>query len=76
MAGLDNPTSGQVLVDGVDITHMSEGKLAAVRNQKIGMVFQAFNLRERTSQSSQNRPLDRSPGSDEARAIPPGRRVS
>jgi putative ABC transport system ATP-binding protein len=44
MAGLDSPTSGQVLVDGVDITHMSEGKLAAVRNQKIGMVFQAFNL--------------------------------
>jgi putative ABC transport system ATP-binding protein len=44
IAGLDNPTSGQVLVDGVDITKMSEGKLAAVRNQKIGMVFQAFNL--------------------------------
>jgi putative ABC transport system ATP-binding protein len=44
LAGLDNPTSGQVLVDGVDITHMSEGKLARVRNQKIGMVFQAFNL--------------------------------
>ncbi len=44
IAGLDNPTSGQVFVDGVDITRMSEGKLAAVRNQKIGMVFQAFNL--------------------------------
>ncbi len=44
IAGLDNPTSGQVLVDGVDITHMSEAKLANVRNQKIGMVFQAFNL--------------------------------
>lgn len=44
IAGLDNPTSGQVLVDGVDITRMSEGRLAAVRNQKIGMVFQAFNL--------------------------------
>src|SRR5262245_16700024 len=44
LAGLDNPSSGQVLVDGVDITHMSEGKLARVRNQKIGMVFQAFNL--------------------------------
>jgi putative ABC transport system ATP-binding protein len=41
MAGLDNPTSGQVLVDSVDITHMSEGKLAAVRNQKIGMISQA-----------------------------------
>jgi putative ABC transport system ATP-binding protein len=44
IAGLDNPTSGQVLVDGVDITTMSEGKLAEVRNKKIGMVFQAFNL--------------------------------
>ncbi|GER86926.1 putative ABC transporter ATP-binding protein [Dictyobacter vulcani] len=44
IAGLDNPTSGQVLVDGIDIARMSEGKLAAVRNQKIGMVFQAFNL--------------------------------
>ncbi|HTI56928.1 MAG TPA: ATP-binding cassette domain-containing protein, partial [Verrucomicrobiae bacterium] len=39
-----SPTSGQVLVDGVDITRMSEGQLAAVRNAKIGMVFQAFNL--------------------------------
>src|SRR5258708_7456542 len=44
IAGLDNPTTGQVLIDGVDITRMSEGKLAAVRNHKIGMVFQAFNL--------------------------------
>jgi len=44
IAGLDNPTTGQVLIDGVDITRMTEGKLAAVRNSKIGMVFQAFNL--------------------------------
>jgi putative ABC transport system ATP-binding protein len=44
IAGLDNPTHGQVLVDGVDITRMSESRLASVRNQKIGMVFQAFNL--------------------------------
>lgn len=44
IAGLDNPTTGQVLIDGVDITRMSEGRLAAVRNNKIGMVFQAFNL--------------------------------
>src|SRR5690348_6640696 len=44
IAGLDNPTSGQVFVDGVDITKMSESRLAKVRNQKIGMVFQAFNL--------------------------------
>jgi putative ABC transport system ATP-binding protein len=44
IAGLDNPTTGQVLIDGIDITRMSEGKLAEVRNKKIGMVFQAFNL--------------------------------
>lgn len=44
IAGLDNPTSGQVLIDGIDITRMSEGRLASVRNTKIGMVFQAFNL--------------------------------
>ena len=44
IAGLDNPSTGQVLIDGVDITKMSEGKLAEVRNSKIGMVFQAFNL--------------------------------
>jgi putative ABC transport system ATP-binding protein len=44
IAGLDSPTSGQVLVDGIDITKMSERQLATVRNAKIGMVFQAFNL--------------------------------
>jgi putative ABC transport system ATP-binding protein len=44
IAGLDNPTTGQVLIDGVDITHMKENKLASVRNSKIGMIFQAFNL--------------------------------
>ena len=44
IAGLDNPTTGQVLIDGVDITRMSENRLATVRNSKIGMVFQAFNL--------------------------------
>jgi putative ABC transport system ATP-binding protein len=44
IAGLDNPTSGKVLIDEIDITRMSEAQLARVRNQKIGMVFQAFNL--------------------------------
>jgi putative ABC transport system ATP-binding protein len=44
IAGLDNPTRGQVFVDGVEITHMGEGQLAGVRNQKIGVVFQSFNL--------------------------------
>jgi putative ABC transport system ATP-binding protein len=44
IAGLDNPTSGEVWIDNVDIAHMSEGRLAGVRNKKIGMVFQAYNL--------------------------------
>jgi putative ABC transport system ATP-binding protein len=44
IAGLDNPTTGQVLLNGINITRMTESKLAAVRNSKIGMVFQAFNL--------------------------------
>lgn len=44
IAGLDNPTSGQVLIENVDITHMTEHELARIRNQKIGMVFQAYNL--------------------------------
>ena len=44
IAGLDNPTGGHVLIDGVDITRMGENRLASVRNSKIGMVFQAFNL--------------------------------
>lgn len=44
LAGLDNPTSGQMVLDGIDITHMSEARLAIVRNNKIGMVFQTYNL--------------------------------
>jgi len=44
IAGLDSPTSGRVLLDGIDITRMGESQLASVRNSKIGMVYQAFNL--------------------------------
>lgn len=44
LAGLDAPSSGQVLIEDLDITHLPEKKLAQIRNQKIGMVFQAFNL--------------------------------
>jgi putative ABC transport system ATP-binding protein len=44
IAGLDTPTRGKVLVNGLDITHLGEGRLASIRNQQIGMVFQAFNL--------------------------------
>jgi putative ABC transport system ATP-binding protein len=46
---LDKPTSGQYLLDGQDVSRMSKNALAAVRNQKIGFVFQGFNLLSRTS---------------------------
>jgi putative ABC transport system ATP-binding protein len=44
MGGLDSPTSGSVEIDGIDITQLSEARLTEVRNEKIGFVFQFFNL--------------------------------
>ncbi|MEM2955107.1 MAG: ABC transporter ATP-binding protein [Nitrososphaerales archaeon] len=44
IGGLDSPTDGQVIIDGIDITHMSEGELARIRREKIGFIFQTFNL--------------------------------
>jgi len=46
---LDTPTSGQVILEGVDASTMSANQLAELRNQYIGFVFQAFNLLPRTS---------------------------
>jgi len=44
LAGLDAPTSGAVLIDGVDITRLDEDSLARLRGEKIGFVFQFFHL--------------------------------
>ena len=46
---LDRPTSGQYFLDGEDVSRMSKDALAAVRNKKIGFVFQTFNLLARTT---------------------------
>jgi putative ABC transport system ATP-binding protein len=46
---LDRPTSGQYFLDGQDVSQMSRDELAEVRNNKIGFVFQGFNLLSRTS---------------------------
>ena len=44
IAGLDAPTSGSVVIDGVDITKLDEDSLAKLRGEKIGFVFQFFHL--------------------------------
>jgi putative ABC transport system ATP-binding protein len=46
---LDVPTSGSYLLDGIQVSGMSRAELAHVRNQKLGFVFQNFNLLARTS---------------------------
>jgi putative ABC transport system ATP-binding protein len=44
LAGLDRPTKGSVRVDGIDITNLNDKKLTLLRREKIGFVFQFFNL--------------------------------
>jgi len=46
---LDHPTTGTVTIDGEDVSHMAPNALAAVRNKRIGFVFQSFNLLARTT---------------------------
>src|SRR6266853_5576720 len=44
LAGLDSPTTGQVILDGEDITRLSEDRMALLRGRKIGFVFQSYHL--------------------------------
>src|SRR5262249_23993741 len=46
---LDTPTSGEYFLDGENVAGLSRDQLAAVRNRKLGFVFQSFNLLPRTS---------------------------
>ncbi len=46
---LDRPTRGNYLLDGIDVSLLSRDELADIRNEKIGFVFQGFNLLARTS---------------------------
>lgn len=49
IGALDKQTSGQYFLDGVDISKVKDNQLSEIRNQKIGFVFQTFNLIPRTS---------------------------
>lgn len=44
IGGLDKPTRGSIEIDGVDISKLGEDKLTEIRNEKIGFIFQFFNL--------------------------------
>jgi putative ABC transport system ATP-binding protein len=44
IGSLDRPTEGEVLIDGIPVSSMDDNQFATLRNQKIGLVFQAFNL--------------------------------
>ena len=46
---LDNPTSGSYLIDGVPVAQLNKNELATIRNEKIGFIFQSYNLLPRTT---------------------------
>src|ERR1700754_4453756 len=49
LGALDLPTSGTYLLDGENVSQLSDDELADIRNRKIGFIFQAFNLLPRTT---------------------------
>ena len=49
LGALDRPTEGHYLLDGVDVSELDRDELADIRNEKIGFIFQSFNLLSRTS---------------------------
>jgi len=49
LGALDRPTSGKVLMDGIDIFSLNDSELATIRNNKLGFIFQSYNLINRTT---------------------------
>jgi putative ABC transport system ATP-binding protein len=44
IAGIDKPTSGKILIDGIDVAELSETELAVWRSRNVGFIFQFYNL--------------------------------
>jgi len=58
IGALDRPTSGRVIIDGIDLRKLGEDKLALLRNRKLGFVYQTFNLIQRlTARENVEMPL-------------------
>lgn len=59
IAGIDKPTSGAIIIDGIDVTQLNEQQLTMLRREKIGFVFQFFNLLSTlTARENVELPLD------------------
>ncbi len=70
LAGIDRPSSGRVSVDGVEISALPENRLARIRNEKIGVVFQSFHLiPTMTAQENVEAPLYIHPQKRHARSM-------
>jgi putative ABC transport system ATP-binding protein len=70
LAGIDRPSSGQVFIEDIEISALSESRLARIRNEKIGVVFQSFHLIPTlTAQENVEAPLYIHPRRRQARAL-------
>lgn len=70
IGGIDQPNTGTVVIDGHEITGLPESRLARVRNEKLGIVFQSFNLiATMTAQQNVEVPLYISPSRHKAQLI-------
>jgi putative ABC transport system ATP-binding protein len=70
LAGIDRPSSGRVFLEGTEISALAEGRMARLRNEKIGVVFQAYHLiPSMTAQENVEAPLYIHPKRRQARSL-------